>query len=80
MRPPDTGYGERGMGVWWWGDVGSEAVFVSWRSMNAVRVPSPFKSGSDFSNGFKNECLIDKHGPAGHGSAESSFLNVDSWF
>lgn len=35
MRPPDKGYGESEKGVWWRGDAGSEAVFVSWRSMKA---------------------------------------------
>lgn len=48
MRPPDKGYGESEMGVWWWGDVGSEAAFVSWRSMNSGRVPSPFKVDQTF--------------------------------
>lgn len=29
MRPPDKGYVESEVGVRWWGDVGSEGVFVS---------------------------------------------------
>lgn len=35
MRPPEKGYGKGEVGVWWRGDVGSEAAFVWWRSMNS---------------------------------------------
>lgn len=80
MRPPDKEYGKSEGGVWWRGEVGSEAAFVSGRSMNSSPQSPALFSGSDFSNGFQNERVIDKCGQEGQGSAECSFLNGDSWF
>lgn len=49
MRPPDKEYGKSKVGVWWWGEAGSVASFVSQRSVNSSpHSPAPFKVDQTF--------------------------------
>lgn len=54
MRPPDKEQGKNEVGVWWWGEVGSEAAFVSHTYVNSSpQSPAPFKVDQTFLTAFR---------------------------